>query len=69
MRAAAADEWLTVREAALATGVRVGGIYSMINRKKISAELKSVGKGARVLVVRPREVLGLRINADTYTAE
>ncbi len=62
-QAVEADEWLTVR-AALATGVRVGRIYWLINRKKIRAELESVGQaGTRVLIVRPREVIELMNHA------
>jgi hypothetical protein len=54
---------MTVREAAAVTGIRVGRIYSMIKGRKVSAELMSVGKGARLLVVRPREVRELMSNS------
>ena len=57
------DEWMTVREAAAVMGIRVGRIYSMIKGRKVSAELMSVGKGARLLVVRPREVRELMSNS------
>ncbi len=49
--------WVTVREAAVATGVSVGRIYSLVNSHKVKAELRRVGtKDASVLVVRADEV-------------
>ena len=49
--------WMTVREAAAATGISVGRIYTLINSHKVKAELRRVGtKDASVLVVRACEV-------------
>ena len=50
------EEWLTVKEASAATSVSATRIYSLINRRQVTADLRTVGKGARILVVRVREV-------------
>jgi hypothetical protein len=54
----AADGWLLVKEAAAETGITTGRIYTLINSRRLAAELREVGRrGARVLVVRPQDVL------------
>ncbi len=55
--------WVTVREAAVATGISVGRIYSLVNTHKVKVELRRVGtKGASVLVVRAREVTAVEVS-------
>ncbi len=55
--------WVTVREAAVATGISVGRIYSLVNSHKVKAELRRVGtKDASVLVVRAREVTAVEVS-------
>ncbi len=55
--------WLTVREAAVATGISVGRIYTLVNSHKVKAELRRVGtKDASVLVVRAREVTAVEVS-------
>ena len=39
------DEWLTVKVASEQTGAHVGHIYSLINRRKITVEVKAVRQG------------------------
>jgi hypothetical protein len=50
------EEWLTVREASAATSISATRIYSLINRRKVTANLRTVGKGARILVVKVCDV-------------
>jgi hypothetical protein len=55
--------WVTVREAAVATGISVGRIYSLVNSHKVKAELRRVGtKDASVLVVRADEVTAVEVS-------
>lgn len=54
----AEDGWLTVKEAAAETGITVGRIYTLINSRRLPAELRVIGShGARILVVRSQEVV------------
>lgn len=54
----AEDGWLTVKEAAAQTGITVGRIYTLINSRRLPAELRVIGShGARILVVRPQDVV------------
>ncbi len=55
--------WVTVREAAVATGISVGRIYTLVNNHKVKAELRRVGtKDASVLVVRADEVTAVEVS-------
>ena len=64
-----AEEWLTVKEAAERTGEKVGRIYELIKRRRITADLRVVGKrGARILVVRSRGIQLKRVSAMTSPA-
>jgi len=54
----AEEGWLTVKEAAAETRLTVGRIYTLVNSRRLPAELREVGvHGARVLVVRAQDVI------------